>query len=302
MPGSMAQARRRRGIAVALLLSLAGHGLLVLPLVLVPGRPAPAVPFFDTTVAAVRLSISPVRRASPGRLKVQDLPDDAEVTVTELPPVNPPRSQALAAAAGGTVARPGPHKPGGAGTAPVADATAGRPSAGQGLLAVPAAARSVVFLVDHSLSMEPSGALDAALAEVVASLRRLPATTWFQVIPYNRAAEPLPLDRRGGLVVADAATVERAARLLDEVRAGGGTDHAHALRRGLLLRPEVLYLVTDGNGLSLEEMHAITRLNAGRTVIHVVELNGARAWRLDSLLCRLATENGGTYRRVAPGR
>jgi hypothetical protein len=159
----------------------------------------------------------------------------------------------------------------------------------------------VVFVVDRSLSMGPSGAWAAARATLLASLRRLPPGTRFQVIAYNRAAEPLCVDGQRGLLPADAATVEKVARLLAEVCPSGGTNHGAALRRGLLLRPGVLFFVTDADELSLAEVRDVADLNKGRAVIQVVEVNGSRAERGAGLLRRLAAENRGAYRRVAPG-
>jgi hypothetical protein len=155
-----------------------------------------------------------------------------------------------------------------------------------------------VYVLDRSVSMGPSGALEAACAELVASLRKLPPAARFQVIAFNRHAEPLLVRRQSGLLPADPATVEEAAGLLAALDASGGTDHAAALRRGLLLRPEVLFLVTDAADLSPEEVLALTRLNQGRTAVHVVELGRSRAGGPAAALRRLAAGNGGTYRHV----
>jgi hypothetical protein len=166
---------------------------------------------------------------------------------------------------------------------------------------VPPAARSVVFLLDCSISMGPSGALEAARAELLACLRRLGPATSFQVIPYNLLATPLPLSQPAGLVRASPTLVERAAQLLAELCPSGGTDHCRALRAGLLLRPEVLYLVTDADDLGAAALGTAARFNRARTTIHVIELNRGHNAGPDSALRRLAAEHGGTYRRVAPG-
>jgi hypothetical protein len=166
------------------------------------------------------------------------------------------------------------------------------------LLAAPAEARRVVYLVDCSISMGPSGALAAARKEVAASLRRLPINALFQVIPYNRLAEPLEVDGRRGLVAAVPACVEEAVHLLDDIQPEGATDHAKALRRGLLLRPDVLFLVTDADGLAPAEAASLLRLNQGRAALHVVELSHGGPDQPDGPLARLARGAGGSYRRV----
>jgi hypothetical protein len=133
----------------------------------------------------------------------------------------------------------------------------------------------VVFVLDRSISMGPSGALDAARREVVASLRALAAGTRFQVVAYSRLAELPPVEPRAALLEAPQA-VEAVARWLGELTAEGGTDHVRAVRRGLLFRPEVLYLITDEIGLTPRDLAEVARRNQGRTAVHVVHIAHGR--------------------------
>jgi hypothetical protein len=165
---------------------------------------------------------------------------------------------------------------------------------------VPRTARSVVFLLDCSISMGPSGALQAARAELLACLKALPPTTLFQVIPYNQQAIPLALDARRELVPAERGMVQRAAQLLEERSPGGGTDHGRALRAGLLLRPEVLYLVTDADDLAPADLRTAAHFNRAPTTIHVLELTRMPPGGRESVLRQLALDSGGTYRCVSP--
>jgi hypothetical protein len=167
---------------------------------------------------------------------------------------------------------------------------------------VPEAARSVVYVLDRSVSMGLHDALAAARGELLAGLRRLPATTRFQVIPYNHRAEPLYVDGRADLLPADPATLGQVARAVEALQPSGGSDHGQALRRGLAFRPDLLFLVTDADDLRPDEVLAVTRFNRGRTVIHTVELSRRPPARGDSPLRRLAAGNGGTYRCAPPGR
>jgi hypothetical protein len=166
------------------------------------------------------------------------------------------------------------------------------------LFAVPGAARRVVYVIDRSMSMGLSDTLKLACREVVASLRNLPAGASFQVFPYNEYNEPL---LPGDLLPAEPATVGQAVRKLGELTASGSTHHARALRRALLLRPDVLFLVTDADDLTPADVQAVTRLNQGRTALHVVELSARLDAPSDHPLALLAAGNGGTYRRVRPG-
>jgi hypothetical protein len=153
--------------------------------------------------------------------------------------------------------------------------------------------------MDRSLSMGLNGALHRARREVLASLRLLPPTARFQVIAYNRQAEPLLIGGHADLLAADAATIQEAVRRLDELHATGGTNHFQALWRALNLRPDAIVLITDADDLTPEEVANVTRMNQGRTVIHVVELNGRRG-EAETALRRLALTNRGTYHRAAP--
>jgi hypothetical protein len=160
------------------------------------------------------------------------------------------------------------------------------------------AARSVVFVLDRSISMGPSGALAAARREVLSSLQALPPETRFQVVAYNKRVESSPVQPRDGLLPATPEAVAGVAGWLEGLAAEGGTDHARALLRGLIWRPEALYLVTDADDLAEADVNRITRINAGRTAIHVVELG--RGGTDTPALRRLAESNGGRHHRLAP--
>jgi hypothetical protein len=160
----------------------------------------------------------------------------------------------------------------------------------------------VVYVIDHSISMGPHGALRLALRELLASLRRLPDGTQFQVVLYNHHAETLCIRHHFDLAVLDATTREEVAQAVANLRANGGSNHRAALNQALNFQPDVLFLVTDGAELSAAEVNALTLLNQGRnqgrTAIHAVELSHGRP--ADSPLRRLASANGGTYRCVPP--
>jgi hypothetical protein len=174
---------------------------------------------------------------------------------------------------------------------------------GGNLPAAPASAKRVVYVVDRSISMGEGRALAAACAEVVASLRRLPPGSVFQVILFNQLAEPLSLDGRPAeLLKADDATVRQVEAALRRLKATGATHPVEAVCRGLKCQPGVLYLLTDADELGREDVTKLIRETRGRTVIHTVELCHRHAGGAGGPLADLATQTGGKYLRVAPGR
>jgi hypothetical protein len=149
--------------------------------------------------------------------------------------------------------------------------------------------------------MGPSGALATAVEEVAASLSSLPPNALFQVIPYNRMAEPLELDGRRDLAAASPAAIEQAIELLEHVQPAGPTDNAAALLCAFQLRPDVVFLLTDANELPAVQMPSLLRLR-GNAVLHVVELSHDQGGPPDGPLARFACGPSDTYRRVLPGR
>jgi hypothetical protein len=160
-------------------------------------------------------------------------------------------------------------------------------------------ARSVVYVLDRSGSMGPSGALRRAQEELVLSLRRLSPEVLFQVLVYNDQ-EPQFLVNPERLLPAQPDAVDRAVQALNELRARGETNHFTALSRALFLSPEVIYFVTDGQDLTPKDVNVLTKQNGGRTAIHVIELVRRREPLLDGPLVQLAHNNRGTYRCLSP--
>jgi hypothetical protein len=155
-----------------------------------------------------------------------------------------------------------------------------------------------VYVIDRSSSMGLHGALAAARQQLLASLEQLPATARFQIIVYNRTAEPV-LANQPGLMPASRENLQRVATQLSTLTAEGGTDHPPALRRALALHPDVVFFLTDADDLTAEDLRAVTRLNPGRhTVIHAIELNTRNRDRPDMPMHVLARDSRGTYQAV----
>ena len=132
--------------------------------------------------------------------------------------------------------------------------------------------KSIVFVLDRSLSMGLNGGLPRARAEVCACLNALKPTVRFQVVPYDDApvASPLAVDGSRDLLLADPATVTAMVDQVAVIRAQGGTNHLAGLRCALGLRPEIVVLVTDADDFGEAEAAAALQLNVGHCRIQVV--------------------------------
>jgi von Willebrand factor type A domain len=204
------------------------------------------------------------------------------------PPVPAPVQGGSAAATTGNT-REGPGAAGG-----------GQGAGGSGtasFFGVPVQGQRIVYLIDRSSSMGLSGCLRAAKGELLACLRQLPASSRFQVLLYNEAAVPL-LGRPGEFLTPGDETLSRVTAALDGVRALAGTDYRQPLRQALDLQADVLFLVTDADGLTPELVRSLTGLNGGRSVIHTLELTTHRGRSGGGPLELLARQNGGTYHAV----
>jgi hypothetical protein len=281
------------GKALALCISLLAHAAVALFLLLIanstPGR-IPADAGRDLVLSLFEDHHPASLRAPPGEEEQHANEADFPVKVEEP----------------GIAVGPAVPAPVLVGTAPGKPASTGVGNAGVSgntargrIFAVPAHARSVVFVVDRSLSMGLNGALARARQEVLASLSQLSPETSFQVVFYNGQAEVLRIDGRCGFLTRDVETLRAVGQEIQHIVAAGPTDHVRALKTGLSLRPEVLFFVTDADDLTDQQVRELTRLNAHRTAIHAVELSRRRP-DADGPLQRLVRENGGTHRQVSP--
>lgn len=287
MPSSANLPPARKGLAVPFLLSLAVHGLLLATLVFWPTRtPHGRLTIEDTRISLEACSID--ASAASTQEEREFSPRLIESPVT---------APASAIFAGPTLSIPRQafHASTGAGS----PTGSGSGTTGS-LFPLPESAASVVYVLDRSMSMGMGNKLEAACRELLVSLRHLPPKTRFQIIAYNNGAQPLFIAGRNDLLPAEPAIIEQAAGVVSRLTASGGTDHVNALRRGLALRAEVLFFLTDADDLPAAQIDSLTRANHG-TVIHTLDLSGGRQPRPDGMLARLARANGGSYRRVPVG-
>jgi hypothetical protein len=153
-------------------------------------------------------------------------------------------------------------------------------------------AERIVYVVDKSGSMTDSIAI--VKRELKRSLRELPRGRAFHIIFYS-SGPPLEMSARR-LVDATDRNVGMAEEFIDKVVAGGQTDPSEALERAFAARPDLIYLLTDGE-FDREIVGLVERLSASRRVrvdtIAFLYRTG------EGVLKEIARGTGGKYKFVS---
>jgi hypothetical protein len=150
--------------------------------------------------------------------------------------------------------------------------------------------------------------LEAAKAELLRSLGDLESGNRFGIVFYNHSPWLFTLGRRSqSMLSATADNKRQAAAFVTTMYAHGKTEHVKPLEIALAMRPDVIFLLTDGeekDDPSTSELAQLRRLNDGRTRINVVQFCFTE--RSPGALVQLAEDNGGRHvyfniRRLGPG-
>jgi len=157
-----------------------------------------------------------------------------------------------------------------------------------------------VYVLDRSDSMGWRGGapMRRAVADAVASVQSLDpeiGARQFQIFVYNHDVEVLGGDPK--LLEANEVNKNLAVRFLRSLVPTGGTEPAKALEKGLALKPDVVFFLTDADEeLTAEALERIQALRKRYKVrqICVVEFGKSTDPKKKSFR-RLAGENGGTY-------
>jgi Mg-chelatase subunit ChlD len=156
-----------------------------------------------------------------------------------------------------------------------------------------------VYVFDRSGSMSEyhGRPLRAAKEELITSLADLDERNQFYVIFYNEEPRLFQVGPvKGRLVFATPDNKQAANDFISGIQADGGTDHMAALEIALRLRPDVIFLLTDGDEASdptPDEIRRIERTNGGGASINVIQF--APQPRANSTLVELAKQNRGQH-------
>jgi von Willebrand factor type A domain len=146
-----------------------------------------------------------------------------------------------------------------------------------------------VYVVDCSGSMIDDDRMPRASIELRRSVFGLREPQRFEVIFYNHESIPMP----GGPIPrsADQQAKDQLRSFLRLIDPDGGTDPRLAMKQALSLRPDAVFLLSDGafpDGAVAE----ITRSNKHKVPIHCIDLTGGLA---GDHLKRIAADNNGQY-------
>ncbi len=171
--------------------------------------------------------------------------------------------------------------------------------------------KTFVYVFDRSGSMNSSlqfssegtavysiTPLMAAKTELLKSLRDLGPKQQFHIFFYNHNVLPFSLSRKVSKPIpATPSNVQRAESFIKAVPGEGKTYHFEPLLMALQLKPDVIFLLTDGeeqDDPTEPQLRDIRNFNKNyRTRINVVQIGFGP--RPDSSLVRLAAENDGKH-------
>ena len=154
-----------------------------------------------------------------------------------------------------------------------------------------------VYVLDRSGSMGDNHEtkMKAAKEELLKSLQDLDERQQFYIVFYNETPRLFdPGISKGRLVFATDDNKRHAEQFIAGVHPDGGTNHMAALTAALRLRPDVIFLLTDGEAkddLSADELKRIDAINGGAAIINVIQF--APEPRPGSSLVELAHQNRG---------
>lgn len=161
---------------------------------------------------------------------------------------------------------------------------------------IPSLGSKFVFVLDCSGSMTEKQAngdcrLDLVKRELVAAIAGLGEEAQFYIIFFNTFSVGMEAKT---LQPATLANKKRFLKWAVGRQGGGGTDPLPALSQAFELRPDVVYLLTDGQ-FETEVPGEIDRLNQSRVAVHTICLGDLRG---EPGLKRIAERHSGTYRFV----
>lgn len=156
----------------------------------------------------------------------------------------------------------------------------------------PGGAKDVVYVIDRSGSMTDT--LDYVKMELRDAIRGLGPECRFHVIFFS-SGKPVEMAARR-LIPATRENVRKAFEFIDQVVAAGQTNPTKAVERAFGIRPELVYLLTDGE-FDRSIVDLVSGLNKnGKVAVNTISFIYRTG---EEVLRQIAGQNKGTYRFVS---
>lgn len=161
-------------------------------------------------------------------------------------------------------------------------------------------ARRILYMLDNSGGMRKGGKFEALVSELLASISALEGKQQFYVVFYSDTVYPMfyPQSIRK-FVSANDRNRKQLARWLDTVELCGGNAIDEALAAAEVIRPEVIFLLTDGDLFTTEKKKSLLLNRMGRPYpIHTFGLGVGEDTKTAERLKQVAEANAGSFRAI----
>jgi hypothetical protein len=243
----------------------------------------------------------------------QEIEQMSQIDLVDVQNVGPTSAANLLGQGGGSDGGAGGGDDGG-------DGTIGRFPITTGVFGIVSEGTRFIYVFDRSESMNSTFSyqtegetvfsitpLVAAKAELLRSLNELDERQQFHLLFYNHEVWPFDTGNNNKLIPANAKNREAATQFINNTYGAGQTNHMPALEVAIRLKPDVIFLMTDGeekDDPSRDQLKRLRNLNKGHAKINVVQF--CYEARSTGTLVQLANENGGkhifmTISQLGPG-
>jgi hypothetical protein len=169
------------------------------------------------------------------------------------------------------------------------------PGLGAAFFGSQGAGKTFIYIVDMSGSMY-GGRFERARRELISSIEKLNPEQSFHVFFFSDQTFPLFYPKpANSLIKANSSNKKKAVRWIRAREPGGLTNPIMSLRSALELKPDVIFLLTDGEVDDPDQVRKIIQDNNVRTTIHTIAFENEDG---ANTLERIAKENRGSFRFV----
>ena len=191
------------------------------------------------------------------------------------------------------------------------EGASGGPGSEGTFFGIKAKGRKFVYIVDRSGSMS-GGRFARAREELIRSVKDLTQKQSFYVFLFSNGAVPMFDQPEGPMCRATTDNIARLETWVDSVRSSGGTDPTAALQQALKMKPDAVFLLSDGeipgpipqllqqcNSRRVPPSSKSKQTHSSRAAIVTINTIGFENTSGERLLKQIAAENDGEYRFIS---